>query len=241
MFQSSTLATPTIGQVEQAAALQPVQRSEGHHLGQVAGDAEDDQYVGRLCGRASGPQLLPRTSRCAECRSSDGSSSSPTGGAAGVELLGPGEEGLHLGAGVGQQLGVHAEPGGEGDPAVQLVAVRADLGDGRLPADHRHDALVVVVERRAGRAVESARMLRAAQCPACWATLTRAAAGPCRRRPGCWRSRRGRTPRGSRDGQVGPHVDPPAPAGAMPACAASGAAISPPAQTTSAGRSWCRR
>ena len=31
---------------EQAAALQPVQRTEGHHLGQVAADPEHDQHVG---------------------------------------------------------------------------------------------------------------------------------------------------------------------------------------------------
>ena len=63
-----------------------------------------------------------------------------------VELVRPGQERLHLGARVCEQLRVHAEPGGEGDPAVQLVSVLADLGDRRLPADHRHDSLVVVVE-----------------------------------------------------------------------------------------------
>ena len=45
--------------------------------------------------------------------------------------------------------GVHAEPGGERDHAVELVAVRPDLGDRGAAADHRHDALVVVVERLA--------------------------------------------------------------------------------------------
>ena len=44
---------------------------------------------------------------------------------------------------------MHAEPGGERDRAVQLVAVRSDLGDRGAAADHRHDALVVVVERLA--------------------------------------------------------------------------------------------
>jgi hypothetical protein len=34
--------------VEQAAALQPVQRLERHHPGQVAGDAEDHEHVGWL-------------------------------------------------------------------------------------------------------------------------------------------------------------------------------------------------
>ena len=50
--QSST-ATPTIGQSQQAALLEPVQRPERHHLRQVAGDAEDDEDVRRLvAGRA---------------------------------------------------------------------------------------------------------------------------------------------------------------------------------------------
>ncbi len=35
--------------VEEAAALEPVQRTEGHHLREVAGDAEDDEHV-RLAG-----------------------------------------------------------------------------------------------------------------------------------------------------------------------------------------------
>ena len=34
--------------VQQAAGLQPVQRVEGHDLGEVAGDAEDDEHVGGL-------------------------------------------------------------------------------------------------------------------------------------------------------------------------------------------------
>jgi hypothetical protein len=33
---------------EQPAALQPVEGAEGHHLGQVAADPEDDQHVGWL-------------------------------------------------------------------------------------------------------------------------------------------------------------------------------------------------
>ena len=35
--------------VQQAAALQPVQRVERHDLGQVAGDSEDHEHVCRLC------------------------------------------------------------------------------------------------------------------------------------------------------------------------------------------------
>ena len=42
---------------------------------------------------------------------------------------------------------MHAEPGGERDRAVQLVVVLAHLGDRGAVADHRHDALVVVLER----------------------------------------------------------------------------------------------
>ena len=34
--------------VQQPAALEPVQRTEGHHLGEVAGDPEDDEHVGGL-------------------------------------------------------------------------------------------------------------------------------------------------------------------------------------------------
>ena len=75
-----------------------------------------------------------------------------------VELIGPAKEGVHLGPGVGQQLGVHAKPSGEGEPAVQLVAVLADLGDRRLPADHGHDPLVVVVELRGRRAARGPRL-----------------------------------------------------------------------------------
>src|SRR3954471_15333823 len=59
----------------------------------------------------------------------------------------PGHERVDPVAHAEHERGVHAEPGGEGDDAVQLVAVRADLGDGGAAADHRHDALVVVVER----------------------------------------------------------------------------------------------
>ena len=48
--------------VEQAAAFEPVQRPEGHLLGEVAGDPEDDQDVGRprLASRGRGP---PRCAR----------------------------------------------------------------------------------------------------------------------------------------------------------------------------------
>jgi hypothetical protein len=39
--------------IEQPAALQPVQRAEGHPPGQVAGDAEDDQQVRAILHQAS--------------------------------------------------------------------------------------------------------------------------------------------------------------------------------------------
>src|SRR5262249_6521366 len=70
-----------------------------------------------------------------------------------VEVLGPGDEGLELGTRVGQQFGVHPEPGGDGQPAVERVALLAHLGNGGLQADHRHDSLVAVVERLAAGAL----------------------------------------------------------------------------------------
>ena len=45
-----------------------------------------------------------------------------------------------------EQHGVYAEPGGEGERALHLVAMFAHLGHGRVAADHRHDALVLVGE-----------------------------------------------------------------------------------------------
>ena len=42
--------------VEHAALLEPVERPEGHHLGEVAGDAERDEHVGR-------PRLVDRVRR----------------------------------------------------------------------------------------------------------------------------------------------------------------------------------
>ena len=44
----SSIATPTIGQSSLPRRLEPVERPEGHLLGQVAGDPEDRQHVG--CG-----------------------------------------------------------------------------------------------------------------------------------------------------------------------------------------------
>ena len=66
----------------------------------------------------------------------------------------PVEEALDPVAHSRHQRRVDAEPGGVGDRAVQLVAVRADLGDRGAAPDHGHDALVVVVERLARLAGE---------------------------------------------------------------------------------------
>ena len=43
--------------------------------------------------------------------------------------------------------GVHAEPGRERERSVDLTTARAHRGDRRAAADHRHDALVLVLER----------------------------------------------------------------------------------------------
>jgi hypothetical protein len=40
-------ATPTTGQVSSPRFSSPVERAEGHHPGQVTGDAEDDEHVRR--------------------------------------------------------------------------------------------------------------------------------------------------------------------------------------------------
>jgi hypothetical protein len=45
-----------------------------------------------------------------------------------------------------EQHGVDAEPGGEGEWALYLMAVLAHLGNGGVATDHRHDALVLVDE-----------------------------------------------------------------------------------------------
>src|SRR5262245_58917521 len=65
-----------------------------------------------------------------------------------VEVVpGPRQEGVGFAVRAAQQHRVYTEPGGEGDRAIDLMPVLADLRDGRVPADHRHDALVLVVER----------------------------------------------------------------------------------------------
>ena len=74
--------------------------------------------------------------------------------AGGEVVPAPGDERVDAVAHAGHQHRVHAQPGGERDDAVQLVAVRAHLRDGGAAADHGHDALVVVVEARARLAGE---------------------------------------------------------------------------------------
>ena len=73
------------------------------------------------------------------------------GRAVGAEVVpAPGHERIRPAADPAHQVRVHAQPGGERDRPVQLVPVLADLGHGGTAADHRHDPLVVVVERLAG-------------------------------------------------------------------------------------------
>ena len=48
---------------------------------------------------------------------------------------------------------MHAQPRRERESAFQLVAMLPDLGHSRLAADHRHDALVLVLERPAALAL----------------------------------------------------------------------------------------
>ena len=82
------------------------------------------------------------------------------GGPVVVEVVvGPVQERVDPAVRAAEQDRVQAEPGGEGDRSLDLVAVRADLGDRGVAADHRHDALVVVVERRGRLAVD-----RRAEC-----------------------------------------------------------------------------
>ena len=105
----------------------------------------------------------------------------------------PGDERVDAVAHAGHQRRVDAEPGGEGDRAVQLVAVRAHLGDRGAAPDHRHDALVVVVEglaRLAGEVGEHVVGRPRAALQRHGAELRQAARRPGR---GCWRRRRSRT------------------------------------------------
>ncbi len=122
------------------------------------------------------------------------------GGVVAVEVVpGPGEEGVGLAVRAAEQHRVHAEPRRERDRALDLVAVLADLGDGGVAADHRHDALVLVVERaRSCSRLRSRRMFCAAQRPGLLRDRAELRAACRRRRRGCSRRHRRRRHPGSR-------------------------------------------
>ncbi len=103
----------------------------------------------------------------------------------------PVDEGVDAVAEARHEGGVDAEPGRERDPALELVVV-AHLGDRGAAADHRHDALVEVVERLAGLALDVGR--GCSWRPTCRSAgrPSRAAAASRRRRTGCSRCRRRR-------------------------------------------------
>src|SRR4029453_16647872 len=58
----------------------------------------------------------------------------------------PGDEGVDLASSAAEQRCVYAKPSCECHRALDLVPVRPHFGDGGVAADHRHDALVLVVE-----------------------------------------------------------------------------------------------
>ena len=136
----------------------------GQRVGQraAAGAAADDDDVvvlGHVRLRSSVLTPVPRRfvvrlSSPQSIRAASGSSTIALGPARAEEVPPPRHEGVDPLADAAHQPGVDAEPGGEGDVAVQLVVVGTHLGDGRAVADHRHDALVLVVEGLARLAVD---------------------------------------------------------------------------------------
>ena len=114
---------------------------------------------------------------------------------------------------------------------MQLVSVLADLGDGRLSADHRHDPLVVVVEGLGHPALHASDdvLCRPVAC------LLRNAAELRKRVIASGRDVREVAERvhvrGDFDSQVGLNVEAPAATRRTPDWAESGAAMSPPPQT----------
>ncbi len=145
----------------------------------------------------------------------------------------PGDEGVDAGPGGAHQPGVDPEPGAVGDGAVQLVVVGADLGDGGPPADHGHDALVVVAEgggRHAGEVGQDAGGRGPAGLHGHRAQLR---VGACRRGPPRRPRRRWRTRRGSpaTDRSWPAVMRPPRPR-PTPSVPSSGGTVRPPAQTT---------
>ena len=111
------------------------------------------------CGRLPGPAVLDDDVRDVLVVVAPGDAVGrgrglDRGGVIAVEVVPcPGHEGVGLAVRAAQQHRVDAEPGREGDRALDLVPVLADLGDGGVAADHRHDALVLVLERLGGLAV----------------------------------------------------------------------------------------
>ena len=72
-----------------------------------------------------------------------------------VEVVpGPSNECVSLAVHAAEQHCVYAEPGGEGDRALHLMVMLADLGNRRVAADHRHDALVLVDKGFGGLSVQ---------------------------------------------------------------------------------------
>src|SRR5215217_2459596 len=65
-----------------------------------------------------------------------------------VEVIpGPAEKCIGLAVCSAQEHGVHAQPGSEGDWALDLMPVLSDFCNGGIATDHRHHALVLVRER----------------------------------------------------------------------------------------------
>ena len=106
---------------------------------------------------ASGAPPTSRASSQSMCAASERWSSTD-GPGLGEVVPAPVDERLDALAHAAHQGGVHAQPGCERNRAVELVAMLADLGHGGATPDHRHDALVLVVERFAVLPPISARM-----------------------------------------------------------------------------------
>jgi hypothetical protein len=135
------------------------------------------------------------------------------GGVVAVEVVpGPLQEGIGLAVHAAEQHRVDPDPRRERNRALHLVTVLADLCDGRVAADHRHDALVLVDERRRGLPVQLSDDI--ACCPLARLLSHRAQLG---QRPALRRGVRdvrdvadGVAPRVAGDRQVREHVDAPA-------------------------------
>ena len=139
--------------VEQPALLEPVERAEGHHLREVAGDAEDDEDVcgaGRagsraafdVCGVGSALVVIVLSSVAVVVR--------VHGDAAGTLVrehgAGPVDDRLRAVLVGREEREVHRSPGELGRLALHRAAAE-HLDDRRAASDRRHRALVVVLER----------------------------------------------------------------------------------------------